>query len=51
MIILSTEVYTFRVVNKAFSKRRRAKKARIYKKSIFIIEDIQDFLLQKNIKE
>jgi len=40
IILLFAEVYTFWVVNKAFSKHCRAKKARVRKRGIFIVEDI-----------
>jgi hypothetical protein len=40
MTLLSAEVYILRVVNKALSKRRRAKKTRVRQGDILTIEDI-----------
>jgi len=51
MTLLSAEVCTLWVANEALSKYYRAKKARVREEDILIIEDIQDFLLQKDIKE
>jgi len=51
IIFLFTKVYTLWATNKAFSKCRRTKKARICEKGILIIKDIQDFLSQKDIEE
>jgi len=51
MTLLSAKVYTLWVTNKVLSKCNRAKKARVCEKDIFIVEDIQDFLSQKDIKE
>jgi len=51
IILLFTKIHTFWVANKALSKRCRAKKACVCKEDVLIVEDIQDFLLQKNIKE
>jgi len=44
MTLLSAEIYTLWVTNKALSKYYKAKKARVREKDILIIEDIQDFL-------
>ncbi len=41
---MSTKLRTLRVVNKALSKRRRAKKNRICQGGALIIEDIHDIL-------
>jgi hypothetical protein len=49
VILLLTEVYIFRVANKALSKRCRAKKTRVYQGSILTIRDRQDILIQKNV--
>ena len=38
--LLSAKVRTLRVANKALSKRRRAKKARVRKGGALIVEDI-----------
>ena len=51
MTLLFTKIHTLLTTNKALSKRCRTKKACIYKKDILIVKDIQDFLLQKDIKE
>ena len=51
MILLFAEVYTLWVANEAFSKYYRTKKACIYERGILIVEDIQDFLFQKNIEK
>ena len=51
MILLSTKVYTLRAANEVLSKHYRAKKARICEEGVFIVEDIQDFLSQKDIEE
>ena len=45
MTLLSAEVRILRAVNEALSKRRRAKKARVRKGGILIVEDIQDLIL------
>jgi hypothetical protein len=47
--LLLAEVYIFRVANKTFSKRRRAKKTRVRQGSAFTIGDRQDILIQKNV--
>jgi hypothetical protein len=47
--LLSIEIRTFRVANKTLSKRRRAKKARVYQGGVFIIEDTQDIIAQKDM--
>jgi hypothetical protein len=49
--LLSTKVRTLRAANKALSKRRKAKKARVRKGGILIVEDTQDILLQKDAEE
>jgi len=49
--LLFTEVHTLWAANKALSKRHRAKKARIRKEGVLIVENIQDFLSQKDIEE
>ena len=51
MILLSTEIRTLWAANKALSKYRKAKKARVREEGILIVKDIQDFLLQKDIEE
>jgi hypothetical protein len=51
MTLLSAEVYILRVVNKALSKRRRAKKTRVYQGGVLTIEDTQDIIAQKDIDE
>jgi hypothetical protein len=49
--LLSAEVYILRVVNKALSKRYRAKITRVYQGDTLTIEDIQDIIAQKDIDE
>jgi hypothetical protein len=49
--LLSTEVHTFRAANKALSKRRRAKKARVRQGGALTIEDTQDIITQKDMDE
>jgi hypothetical protein len=44
IILLIDKIYIFRVINKIFSKRWKAKKNRIYQGDILIIEDIYDIL-------
>jgi hypothetical protein len=51
MILLSTEIYTFRKANKILSKRRKAKKTRVRQGGALIIEDAQDILAQKEAEE
>jgi hypothetical protein len=46
---LSTEVYILRAANKALSKYRRTKKARVRQSSALIIEDAQDIISQKDV--
>ena len=47
--LLSAEVRTLRAANKALSKRRRAKKARVRQGGTLTIENTQDILAQKDI--
>ena len=49
--LLSAEVRTLRVANKALSKRRRAKKARVREGGVLTVEDTQDLLSQKDVEE
>jgi hypothetical protein len=49
--LLIAENRTLRVVNEALSKRRRAKKTRVYQEGVLTIEDIQDIIAQKDIDE
>jgi hypothetical protein len=49
LILITTEVYILRKINKVFSKYRRAKKNRIRQGGIFIIEDIYDILAQEEV--
>src|SRR4051812_13354946 len=49
--LISAELYTLRAANKALSKRRRAKKARIRQGGALTIEDAQDILAQKDVDE
>jgi hypothetical protein len=49
IIFLLTEVRIFRVINKAPSKCRKAKKTRVRQGNIFTIRDRQDILIQKDI--
>lgn len=49
--LLLAEVSILRVVNKALSKRRRAKKARVCQGGALTIEDTQDILAQKEVEE
>ena len=51
MTLLFTKIYTLWTANKALSKCYRAKKACVCEGGVLIVEDIQDFLLQKNIEE
>ena len=51
IILLFTKIYTLWTANKTLSKRRRAKKACVCEGGTLIVEDIQDFLLQKDIEE
>ena len=46
---MSTKVCILWVVNKALSKRYRAKKACIYQEDILTIKDIQDIIIQKDM--
>jgi hypothetical protein len=48
---LSAEIRTLRVANKALSKRRKAKKARVYEKNAFTVKDTQDLLSQKDTEK
>jgi len=49
--LLSAEVRTLRAANEALSKRRRAKKTRVRQGGALTIEDVQDFLAQKEAEE
>ena len=49
--LLLAEVRILRVANKALSKRRRAKKTRVYQRGALTVEDAQDVLAQKEAKE
>lgn len=49
MILLSAEVRTLRAANEAFSKRCRAKKARVRQGGTLIVEDVQDIIAQKDV--
>ncbi len=51
MTLLSAEVRTLRAANKALSKRRRAKKARIRQGGVLTVEDAQDIIAQKDVDE
>jgi hypothetical protein len=51
MTLLSAEVRTLRAANKALSKRRRAKKARIRQEDTLIVEDAQDIIAQRDVDE
>jgi hypothetical protein len=48
---LSAEVRTLRAANKALSKRRRAKKARVCQGGVLTVEDTQDIIVQKDVDE
>jgi hypothetical protein len=49
--LLSAEVRTLRAANKALSKRRRAKKARVREGGVLTVKDAQDILSQKDVEE
>jgi hypothetical protein len=49
--LLIAENRTLRVVNKALSKRRRAKKTRVCQGGTLTIEDTQDIIAQKDVDE
>jgi hypothetical protein len=49
MTLLSTEVRILRAANEALSKRRRAKKTRVYQGGALTIEDTQDIIAQKDV--
>ena len=49
--LLLAEVRILRVVNKALSKRRRAKKTRVRQGGALTVEDAQDVLAQKEAEE
>jgi hypothetical protein len=49
--LLSAEVRTLRAANKALSKRRRAKKARVREEGALTVKDAQDLLSQKDAEE
>jgi hypothetical protein len=51
IILLLAEVCIFRKANKIFSKRRRAKKTRVYQGGALTIKDTQDILAQKETEE
>jgi hypothetical protein len=49
LILITAKIYILRKANKAFSKRRRAKKNRIRQGGIFIIEDAYNILAQEEV--
>jgi len=51
MTLMSTELRILRVVNKALSKRRRAKKNHIRQGGTLTIEDTHDILAQEEVDE
>ncbi len=51
MTLLSAKVRTLRAANKALSKRRRAKKARVRQGGALTVEDAQDIITQKDVDE
>jgi hypothetical protein len=46
---MSVELHTLRAANKALSKRRRAKKARVRQGGALTVEDAQNILVQKDV--
>jgi hypothetical protein len=51
LILVNTKLYIFRVANKAFSKRYKAKKNHIYQGDIFIIKEVYDIITQDKINK